>query len=104
MNKAHFLCYIAVIFFLSCKEKKPCVKKPRKPKPPCPPVVKSPQVLEKTNPCDTTVKIKLSVVRKLKCKYWLWNPDHTQYKIFSTAEARKKFADEHGLILTLENN
>ena len=89
---------------LSCKEKKPCVKKPRKLKPSCPPVVKPPQVLKKTNPCATTVKIKLPVVRTLKCEYVLWNPDHTQFKIFSTAEARKKFADEHGLILTLDNN
>jgi len=91
---------------LSCKEKKPCIKKPRKTKPPCSPVVKAPPSTQK----DTTLAKKLKVepcveVKPVKkpCEYILWNPDHTKSKVFATAEARKEFADAHGLIIHVQD-
>ncbi len=79
---------------ISCKEKPPYIKKPiPKPKP-CPPTVK-PKPKPKKKPCLPVEKPSLET----KCEYILWNPDHTKSKTFSSREARKKFADEHGLIL-----
>lgn len=83
-----------------CTEKPPCVKKPK----PCPekkPVVKPKPKVEPCNDCDTTKKVVIAA--KPKCEYILWNPDHTKKKIFYSAEARKKFADEHGLIIHVED-
>lgn len=81
-----------------CEEKvvkKPCppVKKPiiAKPKPPC--------CVEKPEPKkDVAV-----VVPKVECEYILWNPTKTEKKVFKTAEARKKFADDHGLVIHEQN-
>lgn len=88
----------------TCKEKKPC--KPKLVKKPCPPVVKAPPSTQK----DTTLAKKLKVepcveVKPVKkpCVYILWNPDHTKSKVFATAEARKEFADAHGLIIHVQD-
>lgn len=90
-----------------CTEKPPCPEKTKKPavKPkPCPekkPVVKPKPKVEPCKDCDTTKKV--VIAQKPKCEYILWNPDHTKKKIFYSAEARKKFADEHGLIIHVED-
>lgn len=92
----------------TCKEKKPC--KPKPTKKPCPPIVKAPTPTQKDTTLDKKPKVApcpeakapVAVVKK-PCEYILWNPDRTKSKVFATAEARKEFADAHGLIIHVEN-
>ncbi|MBP9765677.1 MAG: hypothetical protein KBD12_00390 [Candidatus Pacebacteria bacterium] len=83
-----------------CVETPPCPKVAPK-KPTLKPSPKKPS--RKPCPCDT-VKVKkpdpvVVIAQKPECQYILWNVGHTQKKIFRSAEERKKFADEHGLII-----
>jgi hypothetical protein len=66
-----------------CRERKPCVEKPRKPKCPCPPVVRKPPSVPEKPKCDTCIvaKPKVQCYCILGKKFYIFTGEITSVNI-----------------------